>query len=685
MIEKVVMKNLMCSTCAGKIERELKKRPTINSATFNFPNQVMLLDVTEAYDEEQEIPIIKEIVDSIEDDVETYPYSKRNIVEAKKGIETYYSFFIGMMIYMIGFLFTYFNIGWVGYSLYWVGYLFIAYKIGTKTFKGLKRKDFFNENTLMIIATVAAMFVGHPYEAAFVIIFYTVGEYLQHRAVHRSRDDISSLIDLRIEYANVLENGEVVIKDPMYIQKGDIIVVKNGEKIPIDGEIIDGTTSLNTSALTGEAKLSTVKKGDFILSGNINVGNVIHMEAKKVYKDSTISKMMDLIENSTSHKAKAENFITKFARYYTPTVTVLAFLMFLIPSLVNWANYQEYIYRAAQFLVISCPCALVLSIPLSYFAGIGASARHGILFKGSSYLHMITNVDSIGIDKTGTLTHGDFQVSEYTTDDALKIAASVENYSNHPIAKSIVSYYKGDLIEYENVTELPGYGLVVETKKGNILVGNRKLMNKHKITIKDKKSLIGSNVYVAKNNKYIGKVVVSDTIKNSSFNTMRRLSNHYDITMLTGDNDAIAKEVATELGGIKYRSDLLPEEKIDAFNDIQSKGYKLFVGDGINDAPLLKQADIGVAMGDGSELAIDVADVIIMKNDIGLLEKAFKIAKKTKRIVYQNIVLSLTIKGIFLLLAGFGISRMWMAIFADVGITLIAILNSLRLIYSKRF
>ena len=684
MIKKVVMKNLMCSTCAAKIERELKKRTTINSATFNFTNQVMLIDTTDDYNETEELPIIKEIVDSIEDGVETYSYSKRNLVETKKSIETYYTFFIGVSIYIIGFLLQYFNIYWIEYSLYWVGYLFIAYKIIAKTARGLKRKDFFNENTLMIIATTAAMFVGHPYEAALVIILYTAGEYLQHRAVHRSKNDISNLIDLKIEYANVLENDEVVIKDPMYITKGDIIVVRNGEKIPVDGEVVKGTTSLNTSALTGEAKLSTVKKGDFILSGNINVGNVIHMEAKKEYKESTISKMLDLIENSTNHKAKAENFITKFARYYTPTVTALAFLMFLIPSLVNWDNYQEYIYRAAQFLVISCPCALVLGIPLSYFAGIGASARRGILFKGSSYLHMITNVDSIGIDKTGTLTHGNFQVSDYTSEKALEIAASIENYSNHPIAKSIVSYYTGPLKEFDNVTELPGFGLVAEDKDGKILVGNRKLMNKHNIRVKDKKTLTGSNVYVAKHGKYVGKVVVSDTIKNSSFNTMRRLANTYDITMLTGDNDAIAKEVATELGGIKYRSNLLPEDKIEAFNSIESKGYKLFVGDGINDAPLLKQADIGLAMGNGSELAIDVADVIIMKNDLGLLEKAFNIAKRTKAIVYQNITISLGVKALFLGLAGFGISRMWMAIFADVGITLIAILNSLRLIYSKR-
>jgi Cd2+/Zn2+-exporting ATPase len=684
MIKKVIMKNLMCSTCAGKIERALADLPYINSATFNFPNQVMLIDVTEDYDEENAIPEIKTIVDSIEDGVETYSYDKRHFIETKKSIETYYTFFIGVVIYAIGYIFDVFDIKWAFLSLYWIGYGFIAFKIAHKTFKGIKRKDIFNENTLMIVATVAAMFLNHQYEAALVIILYTLGEYLQHKAVHRSKQEVSSLIDLKIEYANVFENEKIVIKDPMQVHKGDIIVVRNGEKIPVDGHIIKGTTSLNTSALTGEAKLSTVKVGDYVLSGNINVGNVVHLEAKKEYQESTIAKMIDLIENSTNHKAKAENFITKFARYYTPSVMLLAFLMFLIPSLIDWANYQDYIYRAATFLVISCPCALVLSVPLSYFAGIGAAAKKGILFKGSSYLHMMTNVDAIGIDKTGTLTHGNFTVTDYTNEETLKIAASVEKYSNHPIAKSITEHYQGEYEEYDNVEEVPGFGLIAKTKDGTILAGNRKLLNKHNIKFKDKKSMVGSNVYISKNGKYIGKIIVSDSIKDSSYNAMRRLSRSYHITMLTGDNNAIAKNVALDLGGIDYISDLLPEEKINAFNNIESKKHKVFIGDGINDAPLLKNADIGIAMGDGSELAIDVADVIIMENDINLVEKAFDIAKKTKRIVYENITLSLGIKLLFLILAGLGYSRMWMAIFADVGITLIAVLNSLRIIYSKR-
>ena len=683
MIKKVVMKNLICSNCAGKIERSLANLDYINSASFNFPNQVMLIDATDDYDEDKAVEEIKEIVDSIEDGVLTYSYDKRHLIETVKTVERYYSVFIGIAIYIVGFVFDYYDIVWGFIPLYWIGYSFVAYKLILKTLKGIKRRELFNENTLMFIATIAAMFLQFYYEAIFVIIFYTLGEYLQHKAVHKSKQEVSALMGLKIEYANVLVDGKVVIKDPLAIKKGDIIIVKNGEKIPIDGVLIKGATSLNTSALTGEAKLSTVKVGDYILSGNLNVGTVIEIKASKEYRESTIAKVIDLIENSTNRKAKTENFITKFARYYTPTVTIAAFLMFLIPTLVNPTEYQEYIYRAAIFLVISCPCALVLSIPLSYFAGIGAAAREGILFKGSTFLHMMTNVGSIGIDKTGTLTHGNFTVGDFSNEEALKLAASIERYSNHPIAKSIVKFYRGDYYDFDNIEEIPGFGLVVKDEKGTILVGNRKLMNKHKVKVKDKKIMVGSNVFVSRYGKYIGRVIVKDQIKRSSLNVMRRLSRKYDITMLTGDNNLIAREVAESLGGIQYESNLLPEDKIKVFNAIETKKLKLYIGDGINDAPLLRNADIGVAMGNGSEIAIDVADVIIMNDDLNLVEKAFKIARKTKNIVYQNIILSLGVKFSFLLLASIGIGSMLTAIFADVGITLIAVVNSLRIIYSR--
>lgn len=684
MIKKVIMKNLMCSSCAGKIEDALGELDHIESASFNFTNQVMLLEVDEHFDEKAALPKIKQIVDSIEDGVETYPYEKRHVMETKKSIETYHSVFIGLLIYAIAYIFDRYEIPWGFIPLYWIGYFFISFKIARKTLKGLRRKDYFNENTLMFIATLAAMFLGEFFEASLVIIFYTLGEYLQHRAVHKSKEEVSSLVDLRIEYCHIYEDGKLVIKDPMSIRKNDIVVVKNGEKIPVDGHIVKGATSLNTSALTGEAKLTHAGVGDYVLSGNINVGNVIEIKAKKEYKESTLAKIIDLIENSTNHKAKTETFITKFAKIYTPIVTVAALLMFLIPTIFDSENYQDYIYRAATFLVISCPCALVLSIPLSYFSGIGASAKNGILVKGSSYLHMMTNVDAIGIDKTGTLTHGAFTVDEYTSEEVLKLAASLEHFSNHPIAKSIVDHYKGDYYPVENVEEIAGLGLKATLNGETILVGNSKLLNKHKIKIKDKKIIVASNVYVSKGNKYLGRVIIRDQLKDSSLNVIKRLNRKHSITMLTGDNDAIASDVASSLGGIDFQSNLLPEEKITAFNNIQSNKLKMYVGDGINDAPLLKIADIGVAMGSGSEIAIDVADVIIMNDDLSILEKAFKIASKTKRIAYENIVLSLGVKFLFLALAGVGISSMLMAIFADVGITIIAVLNSLRIIYERK-
>lgn len=703
MIKKVVMKNLICSNCAAKIEKDLSKLPYINSASFNFPNQIMLLDATDDYDEEAAVIEIRAIVDSIEDGVDTYSYDKRHFVETKKSIEKYNSFFIGITIYIIGFLVLWAYMGNEAFGMlfehivedfdlpngfipvFWIGYLFVAYKIFMKTIKGLKRKELFNENTLMFIATVAAMSLEYYFEAILVIIFYTIGEFLQHKAVNRSKQEVSSLMDLKIEYANLVVDGKVIIVDPLSIKKGDVLVVKNGEKIPVDGRVIKGSTSLNTSALTGEAKLTTAKLGDYILSGNLNVGSVIEIQASKEYNESTIAKVIDLIENSTNHKAKTENFITKFARYYTPFVTLAAFLMFLIPTLIdpNPAHTSDYIYRAATFLVISCPCALVLSIPLSYFSGIGAAARKGILFKGSTFLHSITNVDVIGIDKTGTLTHGNFTVAEFTDLETLKIAASADRFSSHPIAISIVDFYEGDYYEFENIEEIPGLGLVIKTEKGTILVGNRKLLGKHNVKVNDKKVMIGSNVFVSKYGKYIGKVVVTDQIKESSMNVIRRLSRKYKITMLTGDNEFIAKDVAGSLGGINYISGLLPEEKITEFNNIKTKKLKMYVGDGINDAPLLRNADIGIAMGGGSEIALDVADVIIMNDDLELLEEALSIAKKTKGIVFQNITFSLGVKFTFLVLAALGYSTMLMAIFADVGITLIAVMNSLRIIYSR--
>ena len=684
MVKKIVMKNLICTGCAAKIERALSELSYINTASFNFANQTMVLDVTETYDETQALEEIRNIVDSIESDVHVLAYEQRHTPSTKAFIKTYKTVMIGILIFISGYALDYFELLTPRLNvLYWIGYLLIAQKIIHNTYKGLKRKEMFNENMLMFVATFAAMLIEKPFEAALVILFYSIGEHLQHRAVDQSKKEISSLMDLHVEYANVIVNGKTITKDPMSIKAGDHVLVKNGEKIPVDGKIIKGSSSLNTSALTGESALRDVTEGDEVLSGNINVGSVLEMQAQKEYNDSTIARIIDLIENATNKKAKTEQFITRFARYYTPVVTFMALIMVSVPTFFNPHMFDEYVFRAATFLVISCPCALVLSIPLSYFAGIGASAKQGILYKGSNFLDMMGEVDTIGIDKTGTLTHGNFEVSGYTSLQTLQIAASLEQYSNHPIAKSIVKAFPGTLEAYDTVEEIPGKGIQASTGEDTLMVGSRKMLLDAGIEGVQKKDTAGTNVYVAKNQQYIGRVVIKDTIRAGAHSTIKKLKKRTSLTMLTGDNEATASDVAYEVGGIGYFHSLLPEDKINAFETLKNGKKTMYIGDGINDAPLLKTADIGVAMGEGSELAIDVADVIIMNDDLELVEQAFNLAARTKRIVYQNIVISLGVKFLFLALASVGRTTMLMAIFADVGITLIAVLNSLRLIYGS--
>ncbi len=684
MIKKIVMENLTCSNCANKIERALQDLDFVRSASYNLTTQTMLLDVTDDYTDDH-IHAIRKIVNDIEHGVLTYAHEKRHLAVHKGFFRANWLIVLGIVL---------FSSGWLlenAYELvrsnpfYWIGYFLVAHKIAMKTFKGLRRRDYFNENTLMMVATLAAMATGHPYEAMLVIIFYSLGEHLQHKAVHQSKNEVRSLMDLHVEYANVLDaEGNVHVKDPIAIKKNDRILVKNGEKIPVDGIVEKGSTTLNTSALTGEAKPASVTVGSYVLSGNINTGNVIELRATKEYGDSTIARIIELIENSTAHKAKAETFITKFARYYTPIVTGLAVLMFAIPTYLDPGNAEDYILRAATFLVISCPCALVLSVPLSYFAGVGMSAKKGILFKGSNYLDMMREVDLIGIDKTGTLTEGTFEVDGYTDNDTLRLAASIERFSNHPIAKSVVLAYDGAYTSVDNVEETPGLGMQAITEHGPLIVGSRKWLKRHRIDVTDSRDTAGSNVFVALDGRYVGRVVIKDKIKSGARETMEKLLKKRRVVMLTGDNLDTASEVAYDVGGIDYRHGLLPDEKVMEFKKLSSKQLKMYVGDGINDAPLLRAADIGVAMGSGSELAIDVADVIIMDDDIRVLDKAFTMSRRTRAVVIQNIALSLGVKFSFLVLAGFGMATMLMAIFADVGITLIAVANALRLTYGRK-
>ncbi|MDD3128955.1 MAG: heavy metal translocating P-type ATPase [Candidatus Izemoplasmatales bacterium] len=699
MIRKIEMKNLTCSNCIAKVERRTSRLPYVNSASFNYAKQILLVDFKEDYDENIALKEIKGIVDILEDNIITHYYEQKIEVKKTNFFKEYkfvlfgvalilYTFSAYTIVPSINNVFrTTFEVPTdiLKDILYWVGYVFLISKLLWIQIRGIKNFNIFNENTLMIIATFAAMWIGKYEESVAVVILYSLGEYLQNRAVQKSKNEISSLIDLKVDYANVLIDGKIVIKDPDQVKVGDVIVVKNGERIPMDGKVILGSTSLNTSELTGESKLKTVNIDDDVLSGNINVGDVIHIKVSQEYENSTLAKIIDLIENATNKKSKREMFITKFAKIYTPIVVGLAALLVVYGLIWHIDNIDDYIYRAAIFLVISCPCSLVLSVPLSYYAGIGTAAKNGILFKGSTYLHSITEVELIALDKTGTLTHGDFFVKEFSNMQTLMLAASIEKFSNHPIAKAILDHNNYPIYKASNVKEIPGYGISGEIDGKIVLAGSRKFLESNNIKVSDEKLPIGSYTFVSLDNEYVGYIIVKDELKETSMETVRDFTKEYDTVMLTGDNEISARDIALQLGGIEYYSELLPEEKLSKFNDIRTNSVSLFVGDGINDAPLLKNADIGVSLGSATDLAIEVSDVIIINNDIRLLDKAIKIAKKTRSISAENIIFSLVVKIIFLIMSTIGLMWMWLSIFADVGVAIICVLNALRIIYQKKY
>ncbi|MBU0997082.1 MAG: cadmium-translocating P-type ATPase [Firmicutes bacterium] len=696
------MKNLTCSNCIAKVERRTSRLEYVNSASFNYSNQILMVDFKDDYDEVVALKEIKEIVDLLEDNIITHYYETKVEVKKPNFIKDYIVVLIGMVIILSTFsihrVFPFINpilgTNYTGLNpltlsiLYWIGYLLLISKLMILQIKGIRHFNIFNENTLMIIATFSAMFIGRYEESIAVVILYSVGEYFQSIAVSKSKSEISALVNLKVEYANLLVGDKIIVKDPMQIKVGDVLVIKNGERIPVDGEVILGSTSLNTSELTGESKLRRVEVGSKILSGNINVGTVIHIRADKEYNDSTLAKIIDLIENSTTNKSKTEMFITKFARVYTPIVVGLALLLILYGIIMDPTEVltdRGYVYRAAIFLVISCPCSLVLSVPLSYYAGIGTAAKNGILFKGSSFLNILTDVKTIALDKTGTLTYGAFFVKEVSNDETIQLAASIERFSNHPIAEAIVNYNTFPILDINNVEEVPGYGMKGILGEEIVYAGSKRLLEQNGIKIPDEKLPVGSYTFISVGNRYVGYVVVKDELKESSMETVRAFTKKYDTVMLTGDNEESAFEIAKNLGGIEFYAGLLPEEKLEKFDQIRTNSVSLFVGDGINDAPLLKNADIGVSMGSASDLAIEVSDIIIINNDIRLLDKAIRIAKKTKRIATENIVFSMVVKLLFLAMSAIGFMWMWLSIFADVGVALLCVLNAIRIIYQKKY
>lgn len=581
-------------------------------------------------------------------------------------------------------------------SLLGISYLIAGYDILIKAIKNIIKGKVFDENFLMGIATLGAIGIKEYPEAVMVMVLYQIGEYLQDKAVEKSQNSITELMDIRPDYANLEKDEDLTKISPYEVKIGDTIIVKTGEKIPLDGIIIDGTATLDTSALTGESRPREVKIGDEAISGCINTNGLLKIRVTKEYGQSTVSKILDLVENASSKKTKTENFITKFAKIYTPVVVLAALFLAILPPLIFGSNFSVWINRALTFLVISCPCALVISVPLGFFAGIGGASKCGILVKGSSYLELLSKPETIVFDKTGTLTQGCFKVvkivqqEDTTKEELLELTAYAESYSNHPIALSIKKAYDKNIDKnrISEISEIAGNGVRAEINGCSILVGNENLLKNHNISYQ-KANETGTIVYTAKNSKFLGYIVISDKLKEDAQKAIMKLKKlKLQTVMLTGDTEDSGLRVAKELNIDKAYTQLLPIDKVDKIEDIIEQKTKtksvIFVGDGINDAPVLTRADVGIAMGGlGSDAAIEAADVVIMDDKPTKVATAIKIAKQTLTIVKENITFALGIKALFLILGAFGFVTMWGAVFADVGVTLIAVLNSLRALKIK--
>mgnify|MGYP004505048223 FL=1 len=610
----------------------------------------------------------------------------------KRGIKI----IISLILFLISMIIKFQN-EWVNNIIYIIAYIIVGFDIVKKALRNITRGKVFDENFLMTVATIGAFGIGEFPEAVAVMLFYQIGELFQSYAVDKSRKSISNLMNIRPDFANVERDGKTEKVDPDEVKIGEIIAVKPGEKVPLDGCVIEGKTSLDTKALTGETLPREVEKGDEILSGCINLNSVIKIKVTKEYGESTVSKILDLVENASSKKSKSENFITKFAQYYTPIVVIAAVLLAIVPPLIiKNATFSEWIYRALSFLVVSCPCALVISIPLSFFGGIGAASKMGILIKGSNYLEAIASTEIIVFDKTGTLTEGVFEVQKVeaigiSKEELIKMAAYAEYYSNHPISLSVKEAYKEKIDEKQIIEtqELSGFGIVAKINKQDVLVGNEKLMNDNNIEF-TRCNDIGTILYVAIDNKYCGYILIADKIKKDSRNAIKNLkkNNIKETVMLTGDRKSVGENVAQKLGLDKVYTGLLPAGKVEKVEELlkkkSEKGKLVFVGDGINDAPVLALADIGIAMGGlGSDAAIEAADVVLMTDEPSKIVDAIHLSKRTMKIVKENIIFAIVIKVLVLILSAFGLSTMWEAVFADVGVSILAIINALRILKVK--
>ena len=700
-----ILKGLDCPNCSAKIEKEVGALPGVESSVVNLMQQTVTVQSEKSADAtlaEQ----VETIVHSHEPDVEVSEKTEPAVTKVYllKGLDCPNCSAkiekevgeLGGVVYAIGMALTVFaklpTLAELAFLI--VAYVILGWDVVWQAVKNITRGQVFDEHFLMSVSTIGAFAIGEYPEAVAVMLFYQVGEFFQSLAVKRSRKSISDLMDICPDSATVKRNGVLQVVSPESVAVGEIIVVKPGEKIPLDGIVVDGESMLDTKALTGESVPRSIRKGDEALSGCINQSGLLTLKVTKSFGESTVSKITDLVENASARKAPTENFITTFARYYTPVVVGMAAVLAIIPPLVLGGGWSEWLRRGFVFLIVSCPCALVISIPLTFFGGIGAASKRGVLVKGSNYLEALNKVSVVVFDKTGTLTKGVFEVANiipaagYQKEQVLEYAAQAESYSNHPIAKSILATYGKpiDQKQFSDFEEISGHGISVMVQGKKVLAGNSKLMESEKIAYAACDAA-GTKFYVAADGSYVGCILIADEVKPDSKCAIAELKKIgvEKTVMLTGDDERIGKSVADELGLDAYYAQLLPDQKVEKLEMLDKQkrqGSKLaFVGDGINDAPVLARADVGIAMGGlGSDAAIEAADVVLMTDEPSKLVEAIDVAKATKRIVMQNIVIALGIKSVFLVLGALGMAGMWEAVFGDVGVTIIAVLNAMRIL-----
>ncbi|MCH3964595.1 MAG: cadmium-translocating P-type ATPase [Clostridium sp.] len=694
---------LSCMNCSVKIQEQVGKLNGVKNAHVDFPTGKLIIEIDNKHDLEKITEEAAEIVKKIEPGVNVVDVDKKENSKAyfhddnagqnrKKMI----GMILEILFFSVPILFKFTSN--IEFILYLISYVLVGWKVILKAVRNIARGKVFDENFLMSIATIGAFFIGQYPEGVAVMLFYQIGEFFQDAALNRSKKSIAALMDIRPDYANLKQGEELKKVSPDQVKIGDKIVIKSGEKVPLDGSIIEGESMVDTSALTGESVPRSVQKGDLVLGGFINKNGLLTVEVTKEFGESTVSKILNLVQNSSSRKAPTENFMTKFAKYYTPIVVIIAALLAIVPPLIiRGAMFSDWIYRSLVFLVISCPCALVISIPLGFFGGIGGASKNGVLVKGGNYLEALNNLEIIIFDKTGTLTKGVFEVTKikttekYNKDELLEFAAYAESFSNHPIAVSILKAY-GKEVNKEKIgsyDEISGHGIKVKVKGKEVLAGNVKLMNKENIKI-DELDIVGTVVYIAIDKEYAGYIIISDEVKDDSKDAIKNLKTIgiKKTVMLTGDAKAVGEKVAGSLSLDEVYAELLPDQKVEELEKLDkqksAKGKLAFVGDGINDAPVLVRADIGIAMGGlGSDAAIEAADVVIMTDEPSKIVTAVKIAKRTRKIVWQNIILAMVVKIIVLILGAGGIATLWEAVFADVGVTILAIINAMRVMKVK--